>query len=178
MKIWQEKIMKDCYMNMRTGILLFFFIFAILSGVPKSFARPEYLNILNEVYGQGSCSTCHVTDSSGRLQDHNGTFRPDASNGTYRPRTFNRTNDMQSFNRTPGIRNSNRTMPLNSYGSLFEKQPDYATDPGAALITIGDPSKVSTETSGGNHVTLGSYNGVSLIVLFGSAFLLARRQNK
>ena len=66
-------------MNMRTGILLLFFAMAILSGVPKSFARPQYLNVFNEVYGGGSCGTCHIMSSGDGMRDLNGTLRPHGS---------------------------------------------------------------------------------------------------
>ncbi|TRZ87093.1 MAG: hypothetical protein D4R88_09880 [Methanosarcinales archaeon] len=161
-------------MNTSTGILLLFFAMAILSGVPKSFARPQYLNVFNEVYGGGSCSICHIMASGDGMRDHNGTFRPDVSNGTYEPRSFNRTNDTRSFNRTPGLRNSNRTMLRTSYGSLFEEQPDHASDPQAALIAIGEPPAGTPQdtTSTGAQAAPGFEIGASLFVLFGLAYLV------
>ncbi len=41
--------------------------------------------------------------------------------------------------------NPNGGGPRNSYGTLFENQPDHAADPGAALTAIGPPSS-STAT--------------------------------
>ena len=165
-------------MNMKTEILLLFCAMAILSGVPQSFARPEYLNVFNELYGQGSCSTCHIMASGDGMRDYNGTSRPDVSNGTYQPRSFNRTNGTRSFNRTSGLRNSNRTMPRNSYGSLFEGQPDHASDPRAALIAIGEPAATPQDTtSTGAQAAPGFEIGASLFVLFGLAYLV-KQHNK
>jgi hypothetical protein len=174
-------------MNMRTGILLLFCAIAIISGVPQSFASPQYLNVFNEVYGQGSCSTCHVMASGDGMWDRNGTSRTDVSNRTYEPRSFNRTNDTRSFNRTndtrsfnrtPGLRNSNRTLQRNSYGSLFEEQPDHASDLRAALIAIGEPAATPQDTtSTGAQAAPGFEIGVSLFILFGLVYLV-KRQNK
>ncbi len=89
-------------MNMRTGILLLFFAMAILSGVQKSFARPQYLNVFNEVYGDDSCGTCHVINSGGGQRDFNGTFRQhNSSNGTFERNSSNGTFDRRNPNRTP-----------------------------------------------------------------------------
>jgi len=172
-------------MNMRTGILLLFFAMSILSGVPQSFASPQYLNVYNEVYGQGSCSTCHVMASRDGMWDRNGASRTDISNGTYEPRSFNstnntrnfnKTNDSHSFNRTPGLRDSNRTMLRNSYGSLFEEQPYHASDPQAALMAIGEPAATSQDTtSTGAQAAPGFEIVSSLFVLFGLAYLVKQR---
>ncbi len=168
---------------MRAGILLLFFAMAILSGVPQSFASPQYLNVFNEVYGVGSCSTCHIMASGDGMRDYNGTSRPDVSNGTSEPRSFNRTNDTRNFNstngtrgfnRTSGSRNSNRTMLRNSYGSIFEEQPDHALDPQAALIAIGEPAATSQT---GAQAAPGFEISASLFVVFGLAYLV-KQHNK
>ena len=75
--------------------VLLLITFAILIGAQISFAKPQYFARLIEVYGTGSCGTCHVSASGGGS--------------------------------------------LNSYGTLFENQPNYASDPGAALKAIGAP---------------------------------------
>jgi hypothetical protein len=153
------------HMNLKTGLLLLFITLVILSGVPNSLASPQYLNVFNEVYGQGSCSTCHIMASD------NG-FRSDVPNGTFEPRSFNRTNDTQRFNmtndsrrsnRTAGSRNFNRTMLRNSYGTLFENQEDHANDPSAALRAIGPPS---AETSGQTNTRTVPGFGI-MVSLFG-----------
>lgn len=79
-------------MNMKV-VLLFLLTLVILA--PASIARPQYLTSLNTVYGNGSCSTCHV--------------------------------------------NASADGPRTSYGTLFENQPDHATNASAALIAIGAP---------------------------------------
>ena len=160
-----------------------FIAMVILSGVPESFARPQYLNSFNEVYGNGSCETCHVMTSGGP-RDYNGTFgqhnNSNRSAGQYNDtnRTFSR-----NGNRTSRQGNSNRTLQLNSYGTLFENQPDHATDPGAALGTIGRPSTSkdiisgTTGTSNGAQAAPGFGFTASLVGLFAYT-LLSRRNNK
>lgn len=86
-------------MNLKV-VLLFLITLIILAGVPESFARPQYVTNLSEVYGDGLCGTCHVNASGGG--------------------------------------------PRNSYGTLFENQPNYATDPSAALRAIGAPTATQT----------------------------------
>jgi hypothetical protein len=81
--------------NRKTLVVLVLLELVILVGVPESLAHPQYLAPLSEMYGDGSCGTCHVTASGGG--------------------------------------------PRNSYGTLFENQPNHITDPGAALTTIGRP---------------------------------------
>ncbi len=170
-------------MNMKTIIILLCFTFAILSGVPKSFARPQYLGVFNEVYGRGSCSTCHVMVQGDRITDHNGSFRPDFPNRTYEPRNFNRTNESYRPNRTGGFRNSNRTLQLNSYGTLFENQPDHNTDPRAALLAIGPPptgtaAPADTPAEGtGAQAAPGFEVMIALAGLFACAFM-AKRHNR
>lgn len=117
-------------MNMRTGILLIFCALAIISGVPQSFASPQYLNVFNEVYGEGSCSTCHVIDSGGRMRDYNVMSRSDVSNGTYEPRSFNSTNGTRGFNGTNDTRSFNRTPVRDCY--LFVR-----------IVRIGLPGKAA-----------------------------------
>jgi PGF-CTERM protein len=172
------------YMNRRTAIVLLLLISVILVGVPESFAPPQYLTNLSTVYGGGSCGTCHVIASGNGQRDFNGTFGQHNSNGTYVSRN-NRTPGQRNSNRTFGTRNSNRTFPLNSYGTLFENQPDHAADPSAALIAIGQPP-VATATpedtpadtaSSGAKSTPGFGFVAALVGLFACA-LLARRHNK
>ncbi|NJD54442.1 MAG: PGF-CTERM sorting domain-containing protein [Candidatus Methanoperedens sp.] len=76
------------------GLLLVSIV--ILTAAPTTFARPEYLTNLTEIYGTGSCDTCHLSGASGG------------------PRT--------------------------AYGTSFESQPNYATDPKTALLNIGAPA--------------------------------------
>ncbi|VVB95050.1 Uncharacterised protein [uncultured archaeon] len=76
--------------------------------------------------------------------------------------------------------------PLNSYGMLFEKQPDYDANASAALMAIGPPSTttatpslnpVSISTSTEPQASPGFGFAISLIGLFAWA-LLAKRHNK
>jgi PGF-CTERM protein len=86
-----------------------------------------------------------------------------------------------------GMRNSNRTFPLNSYGTLFQNQPDHATDPSAALLAIGqpppaiatpgDPPTDTAVTAAGTPAAPGFEIVLSLVGLFAMA-ILARRHNK
>jgi mono/diheme cytochrome c family protein len=48
-------------------------ILKILAGVPASSARPQYLASLGEVYGDGSCGTCHIKASGGGPRNDYGT---------------------------------------------------------------------------------------------------------
>jgi len=51
-------------MNHKRVTVLFILTIVILAGVPTSFAKSEYLGSLIKVYGEGSCSTCHVNATS------------------------------------------------------------------------------------------------------------------
>ena len=159
-------------------IILLFLPIAILSGVPESFARPQYLSNLTAVYGDGSCGTCHVTNGSGQ-RDFNGTVgQHNSSNGTFERRDTNRT--ARSSNGTFRQRSSNRTLPLNPYGTLFENQPDHDTNPSAALKAISSPTTDLSDTSKtgtGTQAAPGFEIVVSLFGLFAGS-LLARGHNK
>ena len=104
-------------MNLKTILISILLIVVFLAGIPESFARPQYLTNLTEVYGSGSCGTCHVMNSGSGMRDFNGTM---PANGTYggRNRTLspnsNGTYAGRNPNRTFGNRTSNRTLPLNS----------------------------------------------------------------
>ncbi|MCX9009991.1 MAG: PGF-CTERM sorting domain-containing protein [Candidatus Methanoperedens sp.] len=80
-----------------------------------------------------------------------------------------------------GPRDSNRTFPRNSYGTLFENQPDHATDPSAALIAIGQPPAATPEGTTapdtGAQASPGFGIAVSLVGLFACAILARRRNN-
>jgi hypothetical protein len=134
-------------MNNKSIITLFLITLAILFGVPGSFARPQYVTNLTAVYGGGSCNTCHIMTQG--MRNFNGTFGN--PNGTYEPRNNrppgqrNRTNGTRNFNRTSGMGTSNRTFPRNSYGTLFESQPNHATYPSAALKAIGSPPEAAIQ---------------------------------
>ncbi len=170
-------------MNRKTVVALLLSTLIILVGTSESFARPQYLTSLNEVYNGGSCNTCHVMASGSGPQDSNGTFGSHNSNGTYVPRNSNRTNESRNFNRTSDSRNSNRTLPRNSYGTLFENQPDHAADPSASLKAIGGPSTETAVpsdtivTATGTPAAPGFGFAVTLVGLFACA-LVARRHNK
>jgi PGF-CTERM protein len=154
-----------------------------------SFAQPQYLTNLTTVYGGGSCGTCHVMASGGGQRDFNGTFGQHNPNGTYVPRNDNRTPGQRSSNRTFGTRNSNRTFPLNSYGTLFENQPDHATDPSAALMAIGQPpaatatpedtpADTAVPATGAQAQASPGFGFVAALVGLFACALLARRHNK
>ncbi len=134
-------------MNRKTIVVLLLLTLVILVGAQESFALPQYLTNLTAVYGDGSCRTCHVIASGSGMRNSSGMFGQNNSNGTYVPRNTNRTPGQRRSNGTLGMRNSNRTLPLNSYGTLFGNQPDHATDPGAALMAIGQPP-AATATPG------------------------------
>jgi PGF-CTERM protein len=169
-------------MDKKTAVILLLLTSVILAGAPESFARPQYLTNLTAVYGSGSCGTCHVITSSGGQRDFNGTFgQHNFSNDTSERRDPNRTFAARSSNGTFRQRNSNRTLPLNSYGTLFENQPDHAADPSAALVAIGQPpTSAPTDTAvpaTGAQASPGFGFVAALVGLFACA-LLARRHNK
>jgi hypothetical protein len=156
----------------------------ILAGAPESLARPQYVTNVTAVYGNGSCSTCHVVAPGSGMNRFNGTFGQQNPNGTYVPR--NNTSRTRRSNGTSGIRNANRTFPLNSYGTLFQNQPDHTTDPSAALLAIGQPpaTAASGETpadtgvaAAGTPSAPGFEIVLSLVGLFAMA-ILTRRYNK
>jgi len=133
-------------MNIKV-ILIFLLTLVILAGLPTSFARPDYLVNLTNVYGDGSCGTCHLND--------------------------------------------NRDGPRTSYGTLFEKQPNHATDASAALQAIGAPPTPTptatftpTETATQTVTTTVSATaapgfgiGATMVGLF-ALFLLVKRNNR
>ncbi len=167
-------------MNQKTAVVLLLLTSVILAGAPESFARPQYLTNLTAVYGGGSCGTCHVITSGNGQRDFNGTFgQHNSSNGTFERRDPNRTFAARGSNGTSRQRSSNRTLPLNSYGTLFENQPDHATDPGAALMAIGQPPAAAPADTApaGAQAAPGFGFMAALVGLFACA-LLARRHNK
>lgn len=165
-------------MNRKTTIIVLLLISLILAGVPESFARPQYLTNLSAVYGEGSCGTCHVMPQGdgnvNGMMPPNGTFQRRNANRTLPPQ--NETSDRRNSNRT---RNSTRNLPLNSYGTLFESQPDHATDPGATLRAIGQPPAAATPdtASAGTQASPGFGFVAALGGLFAWA-MLARRHDK
>ncbi len=165
-------------MNRKTIVVLLLLTSVILVWAPESFARPQYLTNLTAVYGGGTCGTCHVIASGSGMRNSSGMFRQNNSNGTYVPRT-NRTSGQRRSNGTFGMRSSNRTLPLNSYGTLFGNQPDHATDPGAALMAIGQPPTATPADTAvtGTPAAPGFELVAALAGLFGCA-ILARRRNK
>jgi PGF-CTERM protein len=169
-------------MNRKMVVVLLLLTLVILVEAPKSFARPQYITNLTAEYGGGSCGTCHV-NSGGGMRDSNRTFGQQNPNGTYVPRNLNRTQGQNRSNGTSGMRNSNRTFPLNSYGTLFQNQPDHATDPSAALIAIGQPPAAITGDTPADTAVTGTKAApgfgivLSLVGLFAWA-LLARRHDK
>jgi PGF-CTERM protein len=171
------------HMNRKTVIALLLSTLIILVGTSESFARPQYLTSLNEVYNGGSCNTCHVMASGSGPQDSNGTYVPRNSNRTNESRNFNRTSGSRGSNRSFDQRNSNRTLLRNSYGTLFENQPDHAADPSAALKAIGGPPTETAIPSDtivtvtGTPVAPGFGFTVTLVGLF-ACTLVARRHNK
>ena len=141
-------------LNKKTVVAFLLSTFIILVGVPESFARPQYITNLTTVYGAGSCNTCHI-------------IAPGSG--------------MRNFNRTSGIDNSNRTFPRNSYGTLFESQPGHATDPGAALMTIGSPPATSPEDTPDTQAGTQAAPGFEIVAAFVglvACALVARRHNK
>lgn len=180
-------------MNRKIGLILFLITSVILTGVTESFALPQYLTSFTEVYGDGSCETCHIINPGSGQHDFNGTFgQHNSSNGTFERRNSNRTlppnsnetPDRRNSNRTFGTRNSNRSLPRNSYGTLFENQPDHATDPNAALMAIGQPPAATAtpdvaaaETATGTKAAPG-FDIVVFIFGISAGILLSRRHNK
>ncbi len=169
-------------MNKKKAVILLLLTSVILAGAPGSFARPQYLTNLTAVYGSGSCGTCHIMPSGSGQRDFNWTSgQHNFSNGTFERRDPNRTFAARGSNGTFRQRNSNRTLPLNSYGTSFENQPDHAADPSAALAAIGQPpTSTPTDTNvpaTGAQASPGFGFIAALVGLFACA-LLARRHNK
>lgn len=171
-------------MNRKTIVVLLLLTLVILVGTPESFARPQYLTNLTAVYGDGSCGACHVMASGGVPRDFNGTFGQHNPDGTV-PRNPSRMYEQSNSSRTFG--GGNRTFPLNSYGTLFENQPDHATDPSAALMAIGQPPAATATPEDTPAETTAPGTGAQAAPGFGFAValvglvacvLLARRHNK
>jgi len=51
-------------MNKKTVFMILFLAIIILTGAPTSLAKQSYLTNLTEVYGNGSCDTCHNNGAS------------------------------------------------------------------------------------------------------------------
>jgi PGF-CTERM protein len=166
-------------MNMKTIVVLLLLTSVILVESPESFARPQYLTNLTSVYSGGTCGTCHVIAPGSGMRNFSGMFGQNYSNGTYVPRNTSRTSGQRRSNGTFGMRNSNRTLPLNSYGTLFENQPNHAADPSAALMVIGQPPAAAPADTAVTGTPAAPGFGVvaALVGLFGCA-ILARRHNK
>ncbi len=163
-------------MNSKQVFVLFLLALVVLVGIPGSFARPQYLTNLTAVYGGGSCGACHVMASGGGPRDFNGTFGQHNPDGTYAPRNSSRMYGQSNSSRTFG--GGNRTFPLNSYGTLFENQPDHATDPSSALKAIGAPPAATAtpaDTSAGEQAAPGFEILAALAGLFAIAILVRRR---
>jgi hypothetical protein len=149
-------------MKRKTALTILILTSIIFTVIPESFASPQYLTNLTEVYGDGSCNTCHVMQQGGGQRNFNGTM---PTNGTF------------------GNRTSNRMLPLNSYGTLFENQPEHANDPNTALMAIGQPS---ADTTTPDESTLPATENKAapgfdfVIFVFGlsAGILLARRHDK
>jgi len=67
--------------NKRVAVMLLATI-VILAGVSISFAKVEYQTSLIEVYGAGSCATCHVNGSSDGPRTPYGTLFENQTNHT------------------------------------------------------------------------------------------------
>jgi hypothetical protein len=169
-------------MNMNKVIIIVLLTSIIFAGIPESFAQPQYLANLTAVYGGGSCQTCHVMNSGGGMRNFNGTMPPNGTFGRRNRANANETYAGRNPNRTFANRTSNRTFPLNSYGTLFENQPDHATDPKTALMAIGQPPLATPDVTAAETATgTKSAPGFDLIVfVFGTSagILLARRYRK
>ena len=59
---------------MKMKVVLLIALTLVILGVPASFAYPAYLNNMNEVYGNGSCVTCHENGPSGGPRTSYGTL--------------------------------------------------------------------------------------------------------
>jgi mono/diheme cytochrome c family protein len=69
-------------MNRNIVIVLLMLTLEILTGIPESLARPEYLTDLTAVYGDGSCGTCHIRASGGGPRNSYGKEERDISEET------------------------------------------------------------------------------------------------
>jgi hypothetical protein len=173
-------------MNRKIVPLSLLLIVILFAGIPESFASPQYLTSLTEVYGDGSCNTCHVMQQGGGQRNFNATM---STNGTFERRnrtsspSYNETSAGRNSNKTYANRTSNRTLPRNSYGTLFENQPDHGTDQNAALMAIGQPPAVAATPDESTSPATGTKPAPGfdfVIFVFGlfAGILLARRHDK
>lgn len=61
-------------MNKRILNIMLLVVLSILLVAQTSFARPKYLESVNEVFGNGSCETCHVKTISDAPRNSYGTL--------------------------------------------------------------------------------------------------------
>jgi hypothetical protein len=164
-------------MNRKT-ILISLLLFALLAGIPESFAHPQYLTSLTEVYGDGSCGTCHVRASGGGPRNSYGTLfenqanhaadpaaaltaigAPPTANPTLTPTATSTTEAAATLTETP-LQTPTASTPI-------------ATEPPAEPAT----TKVTTVTATVTPAASGFGIGVALVGLFVCA-LLVRKNNK
>jgi len=67
-------------MNRKILTILLLATVVVILGVSASFAYPVYMKNMNEIYGNGSCATCHENGTSGGPRTSYGTLFEDQSN--------------------------------------------------------------------------------------------------
>jgi len=144
-------------MNRKTAIILLLLTSLILGGIPKTFARPQYLTNLTAVYGDGSCETCHVDPNGGGTRNAYGI----------------------SFQNQPNYR-ANPDAALIAIGAPPNANPTVsatATATPEPIVTSTPTPEVTTVTATATPAAPGFGIGLSLIGLFAWS-LLAKRKNK
>lgn len=70
-------------MKNKTVVALLISAFIILAGAPVSFARPQYYTVLNSMYQDVSCGSCHIrTSGGGPLNSYGTLFREQPNHAT------------------------------------------------------------------------------------------------
>lgn len=155
----------------RTGFGILLLIVAAMAMVPQTSALPIYYVELQNVYGNGSCATCHLNSSGGGDLTGYGNKFAEESNHTKYPAVA-----LRAIGAPPvsvPIKMSMFVLALQGlygngscttchvtssgggfteYGKKFSAQPGHGNDPIAAIKAIGPPGgeAVSATTTGGN----------------------------
>lgn len=139
-------------MNNKIVIALIIFSIVLASGVSTTFAKPEYVKNLTEVYGTGTCDTCHKSGASdGPRTSYGMLFENKIKNG------------------------SNATAALKAIGA-----PPAANQTATTTATTPEPTatetpKVTTVAPTATKASPGFGMIASLVGLFVIAFVVKRK---
>lgn len=182
--------------KMSFGILLLTVV--VMALVYQTSALPEYSSELQKIYGNGSCTTCHIDPNGGDNLTGYGTEFARQSNHVEYP-----TAALKAIGEPPvkaSIKMSEYLLALQGkygsgscttchiktngselteYGKKFSTQSDHINDPVAALKAIGKPEDTVNVTT--TEISKKKSPGFEIIVAIGmisAIYMLRRDKNK